>query len=312
MYKRGHVAQDILPYMCVFEDCKTPEEMYLTSDDLLKHVQDHHSTLQWVCSQCARSQDPDQSRFSTFHTMAAWQAHTRAAHKSLVPDSSLASLAKFSEARVLEPVSCPLCAYSSAGVQKTLDQHIIQHIHEFSLRSLPWGTREDDAKTVSNTRTAESDSTSFSDSTSLSDDVKLNIDIEDQVFVGRLEATRHRYRSLSYGGDRVDRTFSPDELIWSANLRQKVFSRISNLARGLGRICDHFPSAKNYDTGISPLARACNMLFMVVKYIEHGGDFLSWGDGSSHTIMSLLDELEAESQGIEDDCQSNSRPKGMW
>lgn len=51
--KSGHVAQDILPYMCVYEDCSTPEEMYLTSDDLLKHVQDQHSILQWVCSPCA-------------------------------------------------------------------------------------------------------------------------------------------------------------------------------------------------------------------------------------------------------------------
>ncbi|KAK8104731.1 uncharacterized protein PG998_011764 [Apiospora kogelbergensis] len=152
---KGHVAQDILPYMCVYEDCRTPEEMYLTSDDLHKHVQDNHSILHWVCSQCSRN--PDRRQFSTFNTISEWQDHFQDTHEDLVPGNGLASLAKFSEARVLQPTSCPLCTFTTGSAQTTLDQHIIQHIHAFALRSLPWGTKEDDAEYVASSVTSETD-----------------------------------------------------------------------------------------------------------------------------------------------------------
>ncbi|KAK8040252.1 chitin synthase activator [Apiospora marii] len=132
---KGHVAQDILPYMCIYKDCPTPGEMYLTSDDLHKHMQDHHSVLRWVCTHCSRH--PDRRQLSTFNTISEWQKHIQDAHRSVVPESGLASLAKFSET--------------------TLDEHIMQHMHKFALRSLPWGTKEDDAEYVSTNASTESD-----------------------------------------------------------------------------------------------------------------------------------------------------------
>ncbi|KAK8054405.1 hypothetical protein PG996_013706 [Apiospora saccharicola] len=316
---KGHVAQDILPYMCVFENCSTPDEMYLTSDDLLKHVQDHHSTLQWVCSQCVRS--PDRSRFSTFHTMAEWQAHTVEVHKKLVPESSLASLAKFSEARVLEPISCPLCAFSSEGlVQKTLDQHIIQHIHEFALRSLPWGTRGNDAKSVSNTRTAESDSTNSSDDALLfDDDMDYNAMFNDVV--QRISRLRKYTTDEDNSGSR--------NLIWSQETRSEVFPRLRTLSSRFIELYDvamlrnslehKEPRSQSWFLG---LIRLGDMLCVTmrcfsagrsdsVETMEKKDSWSSWRDGSSHTILSLLDELETELEAIRIDLDSHQHPKDL-
>lgn len=56
------------------------------------------------------------------------------------PLSRLPSLATVSQRMMLEPLPCPLCGYAAEHPQSTLDDHIANHLHEFALRCLPWGT----------------------------------------------------------------------------------------------------------------------------------------------------------------------------
>ncbi|KAK8115457.1 hypothetical protein PG984_011959 [Apiospora sp. TS-2023a] len=244
---KGHVAQDILPYMCVFEDCNTPEEMYLTSDDLLKHAQDHHSTRQWVCNPCSRN--PEQSGLSTFNTMAEWRAHTREAHKELGPDSSLAALAKFGEARVLQHTTCPLCGISTEGVQKTLDQHIVQHIHEGNL-----------------------DSDIFAD------------------------------------------------LPWSEETASEVARRLRSLFREYEDLGAKIDSRPRTSSLLPTLTRVGDMMCSVVIYVRCGKhtdedmeklySYMSWRDGSSHTIMFMMDEIETEWEALKIEFEGFRDPQG--
>jgi hypothetical protein len=135
LWDRGHVAQDILPYMCIYEQCPIPDEMYLNSEELISHVRQHHGTTRWVCNHYQPKTSEDQ--LFIFETPNEWQARVQQAHGNSVPAKQLASLARVSERQVIQAVTCPLCAYSPIGIQTIVNEHILQHLHEFSLRSLP-------------------------------------------------------------------------------------------------------------------------------------------------------------------------------
>ena len=278
--------------------------MYLTSDDLHKHVQDHHSILHWVCSQCSRN--PDRRQFSTFNTISEWQDHFQDTHEDLVPGNGLASLAKFSEARVLQPTSCPLCTFSTGGAQTTLDQHIIQHIHAFALRSLPWGTKEDDAEYVASSVTSETDrNISFDDNS-----VPFFRPAGD-VLVKELEDSGN---ILHLFLDRPKFDFSIFCREMDSNSRSDVVFRFEILALRYIYICSNAnveeidKSDLGVDVYLPLLARVNNSLQLAVLEIaQWGGNFEmiervpSWLDGSFHTISSMLDEVKAELDAATDD-----------
>lgn len=134
---RGHVAQDICPYMCIYEDCETSDQMYLTSDDLLNHMRNQHGTTHWVCSHCGSRSETGHSY--VFKSLEDWESHMETEHTEVHP-SRLQSLSKVSQRILLEPLGCPLCGYVTEHPQSTLDDHIAKHVHEFALRCLPWGT----------------------------------------------------------------------------------------------------------------------------------------------------------------------------
>lgn len=131
------MAQDILPYMCIYEQCSLADEMYLTSEELISHVRDHHATKMWACNFCL----PKASEAETyvFESSIQWQEHVLQAHRESIPEQQISSLARISERQMIQAVSCPLCAYTPAGAQNTVDQHILRHLHEFALRCLPPG-----------------------------------------------------------------------------------------------------------------------------------------------------------------------------
>lgn len=133
--------------------------MYLTSEELVSHVWEYHGLTVWSCNYCLQKSSEDQ----TFETAEKWQEHMRQAHQDAVSMKQLQSLARVSERQVIQAVACPLCAYTPVGMQTTVDQHILQHLHEFSLWSLPSGV-------------GDSASSSTSDS---SVDVHTDNDLED-------------------------------------------------------------------------------------------------------------------------------------
>ncbi|TDZ16214.1 hypothetical protein Cob_v010827 [Colletotrichum orbiculare MAFF 240422] len=45
---KNHVAQDILPYVCIFEPCSAADELYLTKEELEDHVRREHGVTQWL------------------------------------------------------------------------------------------------------------------------------------------------------------------------------------------------------------------------------------------------------------------------
>ncbi|RAH79507.1 hypothetical protein BO86DRAFT_149144 [Aspergillus japonicus CBS 114.51] len=123
--------------------------MYLTSSDLLQHIQSDHCLIKWACDYCD-GKVKEQS--FVFESRESWETHMLQAHPQIA-SAQLPSLERVSRRSMAGPISCPLCAFEGDGSGATLDNHIAQHLHEFALRCLPWGTSGNDRDSV-NTKSA--------------------------------------------------------------------------------------------------------------------------------------------------------------
>ncbi|KAH6869554.1 hypothetical protein B0T10DRAFT_281052 [Thelonectria olida] len=145
---KAHVVQDIIPYSCVIEGCDTPDEMYLTANTLLAHTLELHSTTRWTCDYCAfgvkEGKDSTVEEQQLFDNAEEWESHISLAHGDEIPADQRGILAELNKRRVIGPLSCPLCEFSTGSMDTKIDDHILQHLHEFALRALPEGARETD------------------------------------------------------------------------------------------------------------------------------------------------------------------------
>jgi hypothetical protein len=144
MYSRAHVAQDILPYSCIMQECSNDDEMYLKADQLLAHMIAKHSLTKWTCNPCStitkEASESDQSNPQVlvfFDSPEKWQAHTEKEHGSLGPAPRRDILTELSKRQLIGPLECPLCKTEPTEPSTSIDEHILKHLHEFALQALP-------------------------------------------------------------------------------------------------------------------------------------------------------------------------------
>jgi quinol monooxygenase YgiN len=145
---RGHLAKDILPYVCIFKACKTPDEMYATTEELVKHMKQENGVARYVCDHCKLKPD----EMMVFDDAEDWEAHMQSTHFYNLPPAQLSLLADMNLRTMIAPISCPLCSYSTEVAQPDIPEHIADHSHRFALRSLPWGTSDDEKESDSSDR----------------------------------------------------------------------------------------------------------------------------------------------------------------
>ncbi|KAL8342981.1 hypothetical protein RB598_004374 [Gaeumannomyces tritici] len=134
---RSHVANDLIPYMCVFEDCDTPDDMYTSTFELTRHTIKAHGAPYWICGRC-----PAGSTDRIMGSPSKWVTHMRREHLGGFREAELPLLCDASRQTLIPPVDCPLCRASQDLPSETLDAHIAKHLHAFALLSLPWGSTE--------------------------------------------------------------------------------------------------------------------------------------------------------------------------
>jgi len=135
----GHVSGDLLPYICFIEDCKSPDDLYWTSEELTKHILSEHGVTCWMCDECTPDQEQDQ--LEIFETAQEWRSHLLSAHTQEMTDTQFLRLAELSTHKLVPPINCPLCDDATSEIKPNIDPKIISHIHRFSIRALPWETR---------------------------------------------------------------------------------------------------------------------------------------------------------------------------
>ncbi|KAH8781284.1 hypothetical protein F5883DRAFT_169984 [Diaporthe sp. PMI_573] len=124
---RRHVLGDLDAYICLFEQCEFPNELYNHSNQWLKHMREH--TLQWRCASMAHAEFVVTSRDE-------YTEHMKTVHQSRLTDAQLRILADKS-CRTPGKIfgSCPLC-----GVEEThcsMEEHITGHLRHYAIKSLP-------------------------------------------------------------------------------------------------------------------------------------------------------------------------------
>ncbi|KAL4903147.1 hypothetical protein BDW74DRAFT_156725 [Aspergillus multicolor] len=120
-----HVKYDLDPYVCLFDNCSSPTDLYNHSEDWIKHMRQHR--VRWRCT--AKSHG-----VLVFHTKDEYEEHMTTKHKST--KSQLAILAERSS-RSSGPLfeCCPLCGKSG---DPSLEEHIASHLRFLALKSLPF------------------------------------------------------------------------------------------------------------------------------------------------------------------------------
>jgi hypothetical protein len=129
---RLHVLRDLAPYVCLYEDCSSPDTIYRTSKEWLLHMAAMHDDHVWFCRMCDRE----------FQNENAYREHAvdPQTHHS-APDLSSEELAMLVRMNVhVVPkriLACFFCATTAAEVDD-LFMHMAEHLRYFALDSIPW------------------------------------------------------------------------------------------------------------------------------------------------------------------------------
>ncbi|KAH6637320.1 hypothetical protein F5144DRAFT_620338 [Chaetomium tenue] len=168
-----HVLKDIEPYICLFPDCGDDGLSFRSSDEWLGHMQQH--TLVWSCQIVGHESE-------VYRSSEELEDHVRSAHSDSVTDSQIPYLVRSSarphpdlfsvlasswnlaatgasdnptESRA-SPV-CILCqeeigSQSAAESEGNLYDHILNHLEEMALFSLPPTDHTEDGRSMASGR----------------------------------------------------------------------------------------------------------------------------------------------------------------
>ncbi|KAH8768100.1 hypothetical protein F5883DRAFT_389003, partial [Diaporthe sp. PMI_573] len=122
---RKHVRKDLDPYVCVFDECNTPTEIYSSSREWLSHMRSQHR-MRWHCF--ATSHEP-----FFFQSPDDLEKHLREAHAGQLRSEEISFLVENSSHPSLSAMEhCPFCQETAENTE----EHVARHLIQFALRSL--------------------------------------------------------------------------------------------------------------------------------------------------------------------------------
>ncbi|KAJ5564558.1 hypothetical protein N7513_000800 [Penicillium frequentans] len=124
---KTHLANDICPYTCILEHCPTPLKLFVTEKEWKEHFLNDHPP-EFQCSYCDSA---------PFISLVEIMGHLHLEHPDISDDELADALAE-SPVHIMGIDNCPLCDSEDSPDSPELIEHVLQHIHDFSLRSLPW------------------------------------------------------------------------------------------------------------------------------------------------------------------------------
>ncbi|KAI0975033.1 hypothetical protein F4678DRAFT_360001 [Xylaria arbuscula] len=128
---KKHLAGDINLYTCILENCPVPYNLFATHIEWKDHVMNGHPS-HWRCP-CCEGDAP------VFKSLARVINHIMTTHPDAI-SNNLEDLLSNAEEKAMGITKCPLCDSEGHQDSPELVEHVLQHVHDFSLRSLPWPT----------------------------------------------------------------------------------------------------------------------------------------------------------------------------
>ena len=140
---REHVINDLAPYLCTFEDCRKPQQLFLTSREWIYHMQRHHIPVEWSCLAHTSSTSANGQQEVVFQDEQAYKQHLEEEHSNT---KSITEAELHMSSRLASQVFtiCPFCSLrledlEGPGVsQRALQKHVGEHLQALALCSLPW------------------------------------------------------------------------------------------------------------------------------------------------------------------------------
>ena len=147
-----HVHKDLQPYMCTFENCATPHEMYEGRRQWFNHELQKHRRS-WRChGHCNQ----------TFSSEDALAKHVRKHLSGQYTDVEIPVLVEMWAGQIDMDAEfpCPLCCDRIAGTIQ-LQKHLGRHLEEIALFALPSNETESDEDSVSQSSSLIGEETHF-------------------------------------------------------------------------------------------------------------------------------------------------------
>ncbi|KAM0247857.1 hypothetical protein ACHAP5_003869 [Fusarium lateritium] len=126
---REHVTGDLEAYVCLFEECDEPYQIWTRSESWLKHMKQH--AIRWSCPAKSHRDQP-------FFSQQEFQRHLEKDHSKKYSEAEL-SLVITRSRKSAGPLftSCPLCGQEAKEFTENIEKHIAGHLRSLALKSLP-------------------------------------------------------------------------------------------------------------------------------------------------------------------------------
>ncbi|KAL6895732.1 hypothetical protein HDV57DRAFT_480287 [Trichoderma longibrachiatum] len=204
---RSHLSDDLQPFTCIYPDCAAAAPFFISRTAWKAHMRlEHKSFKYWECLACT---DADASK--TFRAKEDFMEHMNVQHGEAVSQTDVSKLSTICERIALATIRvCPLCTMQqNQGNEmdpEALLDHIADHIHDFSMLSLPWMDTPPDISKRADRVTfrrvqnwLNEGSMGMGEDPSGTDDVREN-DLLLNYFGESLGGSSHGYREVSSPG----------------------------------------------------------------------------------------------------------------
>lgn len=125
---KAHLIHDMRPYICTYEDCRNPGQLYDSRQDWVQHEESEHRKV-WRCLEHS-----DQ----VFKRLETYKRHLQEQHAGYISgEASLIRIIQASEsASDIVDRACPVCT-KTLDTMREMEGHIALHLERFARFSLP-------------------------------------------------------------------------------------------------------------------------------------------------------------------------------
>ncbi|RYP59450.1 hypothetical protein DL770_010187 [Monosporascus sp. CRB-9-2] len=131
---KAHLIHDLRPYVCTYEQCRNPDQLYDSRQDWIEHENSTHRRV----FRCPEHED------HTFATLPAYQEHAREQHGGGSSSDESIFVSHAGESTLVEADRCcPVCSLAMETAQR-IQGHIALHLERFALFSIPRSVGDDE------------------------------------------------------------------------------------------------------------------------------------------------------------------------
>jgi hypothetical protein len=130
---KTHVLQDLQPYVCTYEECELPDQLFRSRKEWIQHEASHRKA--WRCPEHPNA---------VYKSRDGLRDHLRQTHSDSVPESQLDSIVNVGETSTIDtrPI-CPIC-YARADMEgMNFQNHLANHLERISVFALPTNSADD-------------------------------------------------------------------------------------------------------------------------------------------------------------------------